>query len=182
VVDHVQNIRECFVADFETGQVTWAERPRHHFTSDGFWLRSLRDKAGAKVPVFRESAGHLSVGVAIRGRNFKYLVHRIVWALAYGEYPDLDIDHIDNNPANNALSNLRLATRSQNCRNAVKRTVGLKGAHMIGRNWLSATWVDGKHEWNGPFKTEREAHEDWVLRNVRIAGEFFNAGYPSVYD
>lgn len=43
------------------------------------------------------------------------MVHRIVWETFVGPVPrDMDIDHIDHNKANNALSNLQVLTRSAN--------------------------------------------------------------------
>lgn len=41
--------------------------------------------------------------------------HRLIWETFYGNIPnDLTIDHIDNNPKNNSLDNLRLLTREEN--------------------------------------------------------------------
>lgn len=45
-----------------------------------------------------------------------YFVHRVVWECFNGEIPkEYEINHIDSNPANNALSNLELVTHKQNC-------------------------------------------------------------------
>lgn len=56
-------------------------------------------------------------------RNLKY-IHRLVWETYMGEIPDdMTIDHIDSNPSNNHISNLRLATRSDNSKLwAIKNT------------------------------------------------------------
>lgn len=44
-------------------------------------------------------------------------VNRVVWAWFKGVCPgDLDVDHIDNNPFNNAIVNLQLLTRGENIR------------------------------------------------------------------
>lgn len=53
----------------------------------------------------------------IRFAGKMQLVHRLVWLYEYGFMPTDDIDHIDGNPSNNALSNLREATRAQNSQN-----------------------------------------------------------------
>ena len=42
-------------------------------------------------------------------------VHRIVWVLNFGSIPaGMEIDHINRNPSDNRIENLRLVTRSQN--------------------------------------------------------------------
>lgn len=49
----------------------------------------------------------------------KFLIHRAVWEAFNGPIPDgMDIDHIDNNPHNNALSNLQMVSHSENCKKA----------------------------------------------------------------
>ena len=45
------------------------------------------------------------------------MMHRLIYWLYYHDLPtDKEIDHIDKNRANNAITNLRLATRSENCK------------------------------------------------------------------
>lgn len=47
-----------------------------------------------------------------------FLVHRAVWEAFNGPIPDnYDIDHIDGNPLNNALENLRIASHQENIKN-----------------------------------------------------------------
>lgn len=43
--------------------------------------------------------------------------HRIAWKMHYGEEPPPVIDHIDGDPQNNRISNLRSATVRENCLN-----------------------------------------------------------------
>ena len=78
-----------------------------------------------------------SAGTKLKSGNWQicykkggYMAHRIIWFLHTGEDPlEQEIDHIDRNPSNNKINNLRLATRSQNCIN--KTTLLLKGERLI---------------------------------------------------
>ena len=54
--------------------------------------------------------------VNFRGRTLQ--VHRVVWALHYGTWPKLEIDHIDGNKLNNRIENLREVTHRDNMLNA----------------------------------------------------------------
>jgi hypothetical protein len=46
----------------------------------------------------------------------QFVMARVIWAVTQGEWPNV-IDHIDGNPSNNALRNLRNVTQADNCRN-----------------------------------------------------------------
>lgn len=47
-----------------------------------------------------------------------YLAHRIIWLLVYGAWPKYFIDHIDGNPSNNKIENLRDVSHSENLQNS----------------------------------------------------------------
>ena len=65
--------------------------------------------------------------VQINGTS--YAVHRIIWKMCYEKEPSCMIDHIDGNPFNNKLTNLREATHSQNLWNSdvVLSKSGIRG-------------------------------------------------------
>lgn len=66
------------------------------------------------------------------------LVHRIVWETFVGPVPpEMDIDHIDHNKENNALTNLQVISRSANSAryHEYRRSIGKKhkaGAKPVG--------------------------------------------------
>lgn len=49
----------------------------------------------------------------------QYLAHRVIWSIVNKQnvHPTAIIDHIDNNPGNNKIENLRVVTPSQNAKN-----------------------------------------------------------------
>lgn len=57
--------------------------------------------------------------IKIKGKQIKS--HRLAWFLYYGEFPNMEIDHINRNRTDNRKSNLRLATRKENVNNTTKK-------------------------------------------------------------
>lgn len=72
--------------------------------------------------------GHMSVGLRREGKtHFKY-VHVLVMAAFVGDKPEgLETRHLDGNPKNNILSNLKYGTPSENRYDSVKH-----GTHRSG--------------------------------------------------
>lgn len=71
---------------------------------------------GSHRPEVGKVAGTLGSNVNIL--KVPYSVHKVVWALHYGDIPaDMVIDHIDGNPKNNNINNLRMIPQSLNCKN-----------------------------------------------------------------
>jgi hypothetical protein len=109
-----------------------------------------------------------------------YPAHRIAWALHYGEWPLDEVDHIDLNPSNNRIENLREATRSQNCCNRQKRN-GTKNTHKgvcwypSRQRWYARLTVEGKNYFLGSFKTEVEAVRAYTDAIREHHGEFARA-------
>ena len=87
-----------------------AELLRQLFRYDpetGFLIRaSTNRRAGCK-----EAKGYIAVDV---GKMNRFKAHRIIWAIVYGVDPKDQIDHINQVKDDNRISNLRLATNSEN--------------------------------------------------------------------
>ena len=90
----------------------------------------------------------------------KYRTHRVIWKWVYGVEP-LHIDHIDGNPFNNRLVNLRSVTSQvnhQNRRLNSNNTSGHLGVyHLRSGKWKAVLWVGGEQIFLGKFKTKEEA-------------------------
>lgn len=121
----------------------------------------------------REAGSFLKNGYRqVKVGKASYLVHRVIWAMVYGVWPEKAIDHIDGNRSNNAVSNLRLATASQNMQNlsvkGTKAASGLMGAtHIPGtkrrrEKWESRIRVGGVQKYLGRFDTPQEAHAAYM--------------------
>lgn len=85
--------------------------------------------------------------LAHEGKN--YQVHRLVWFLHYGTWPKGQIDHLDGNPMNNAVSNLRDVDGYTNMQN--RKSAGVSW-HKASRKWMAQIMVRGKHFYLGLYE------------------------------
>lgn len=125
--------------------------------------------------------GQIAGTVAMRGHvtlhlDYRYYgAHRLAWLYMTGKMPKHQIDHKDYNPGNNAFSNLREATNSQNHMNKTsKNSSGFKGVRLDKRRgkWMSNIKLDGKSRFLGYFDTPEMAYEAYVIAAKSLFGEF----------
>jgi hypothetical protein len=108
--------------DGSTGKLYWNERP-----ADMFEGRKRKASVCAKIWnaqnanreafTVRCNFGHLRGGI----HNKSWLAHRVIWMMVYGTDPD-EIDHINGNPSDNRIENLRSVDRVNNIRNTTERS------------------------------------------------------------
>jgi hypothetical protein len=152
----LEYIRQILDYNPETGDLVWKER------------RSLRVNAGDLAGFIRKSGYRF---IKIDGRGF--MAHRLAWALAHGRWPAEDIDHINGQPADNRLANLREASRSQNCANRTNRGVGKSGIkgiqwHKANQKWIVAV---GK-KYVGSFSNIEDAQAAYRRVAEELYGQF----------
>lgn len=85
--------------------------------SDDGQVRSLpRNTTSGKLLNQRtQNKGYYTVTICKNGKRKDRLVHRLVWEAFNGMVPNgYEVNHIDENKANNALSNLELLTHREN--------------------------------------------------------------------
>jgi len=115
----------------------------------------------------------------IRIHNKLYYSHRLAWLYTHGEFPSMDIDHINSNKSDNRIVNLRLANRSENMQNKIKarsdnmlNILGVSFKKKLVKNPYSAKiTIDGKSKHLGYFKTSELAHNAY-LEEKRNLHEF----------
>lgn len=101
--------------------------------------------------------------------NKTYKMHRLIFALHHGYCPKI-IDHIDGNPLNNKISNLREATHSQNMQNSRLRKDNKSGEKGViwdkrFKKWRVNCVLNKKQYFGGYYKNLTEAVES--VRKLR---------------
>ena len=107
----------------------------------------------------------------------RYPTSRIVWSLANEKSPDgYDVDHIDCNRLNNNPSNLRLASRMENCQNKKKAysnsktgELGVSVCKKKGK-FIASISINKKY-YRKYFKTLEEARS-WYINKKREIHHF----------
>jgi len=137
-----ERIEELLSYNAETGIFTWKPRIAGHRRSSGY------------------------VSIEIDGVEVK--AHQLAWFLSHGEWPSTLIDHINGNPSDNRLCNLRDATHKINAenqrraqKNSKSKMLGAQWNERLGK-WQSAICVDGVKKHLGVFNTPEDAHAAYI--------------------
>ena len=98
-----KDVRNLLNYDETTGKVTY------RLTVSGG-----RGKAGDEVDYLPHVRGYKRITINSR----VYLLHRVIWLWWYGYWPENIIDHINRNPTDNRICNLREVSNQCNVRNS----------------------------------------------------------------
>lgn len=163
----IYEIRRAISYDPNTGEMTWNQKV-------GIGKEAKRWNAryaGKRALGCRSNTGHLTG--TINKKHFK--AHRVAWAIVHGYWPDFEIDHINGNPSDNRICNLREATRTQNAQNVPKRKGGLSKYRGVSRDrnkWRALIHANGVPTYLGSFDTEEKAAIAYDLVAPIMHGEF----------
>ena len=179
-------LNECFRYCSQSGSLFWKQRPREHFnTIRGF--RSFNSQFANKETSRVTNQGYKSVYLTLQDKKHELSVHRIAWALYYESDPgNFQIDHINKNPGDNRIVNLRLATAGQNTRNTRARTgtSRFKGVYFdkSKNKWKSQYQLNGKRKHIGYYSSQEAAatafnhaaHSEYKeFANLNKLGDFY---------
>lgn len=128
-----------------TGVFTWLVSP-------SFTVKA-GDKAGNVTP-----KGYWQIGI----NRKRYLAHRLAWLYVHGVFPEKDVDHINRNPADNRIVNLRDVSNQFNLFNTSKQkdnTSGYKGVTFMPKvkKWQAQIRMNSKKVYLGTFDTPERA-------------------------
>lgn len=93
-----------------------------------------------------------------------YLLHRLAFLFMTGQWPEIDIDHINGIRTDNRWKNLRSVDRKMNLENKRKAMPGKKSGKLLG------SFKCSKNRWQarinrlylGTFETEEAAHQAYL--------------------
>lgn len=105
----------------------------------------------------------------IRIHGKYYYCHRLAYLYMYGHMPTGVVDHVDGNPSNNSIDNLRCVNKSQNSQNIKKShidsTSGFLGVwlHKQTGKYVAQITKQGKRLSLGLHETPEQAHNAYVI-------------------
>jgi hypothetical protein len=140
-----------------------------------YWKINAGRKKVAGLPAgYKNKKGYLVISI----NNKEYRAHRLAWLLGKGQDPlEMQVDHINGIKSDNRLSNLRLATNSQNACNrgtSSRNTSGFKGVSYSRKRkaWKVDVRVNGTGRHIGCFATPELAHMAYCKAAAELHGEF----------
>lgn len=144
----IDDLRKVFCYCPETGEIRY------------------RTNVGTKVKA-GDLAGYLNHGyVRIKHKGVSLGAHRLAWALLYGDWPKGSIDHINGDPADNRIVNLRDVDHRTNMENKHKplsnNRIGVLGVRRQGSGFHARIRVDGKEISLGTHPTADAAHAAYL--------------------
>ena len=111
-----ERLKELLHYDPETGILTWLISPRNNVPAGS--VAGRIDKKGYVRIVYQKNL---------------YQGHWLAWFFVHNKWPDNELDHINGNPTDNRIANLRDVTRKQNMEN--KKIYKTNKSGYSGVNW-----------------------------------------------
>jgi hypothetical protein len=120
----------------------------------------------------------------VNGKRSTIQMARQILGLVHGD--QRQPDHKNHDTLNNIRTNLRIATRKQNCRNRRRRTdnrstyTGVSWNASVSKagKWRVQIWVNGTNKLVGHYDDPVEAAKAYDERARKEHGEFANLNFP----
>ena len=142
---------------------------------------TVRGKLFAKYAYCRRVKKDQEVGcdngkgyLIVMSKGKLFLVHRIINYLETGKWPLSVVDHINGNPKDNRISNLRSVSQGENTRSfgGAHRgsTSNYRGVHWYKSRgkWQAQIMCEGKRKHLGYFNSEVKAAYKWNKEAIKL--------------
>lgn len=138
------------------------------------WLKPTSFRVKFDQVAGWDTHGH--IGIRILGVS--YLAHRLAWLYQTGEWPSVQIDHINGNKKDNKFSNLRLATNTENNVNkgvSKQNKSGYKGVSWVKakQKWVATCRANGIQNFIGYFENKYDAAKAYMAFAKVHHGKFY---------
>jgi len=169
-------VRKLFWYDYKIGDLFWRSPGQH---------KAMDKPAGGII-----GNGYKRILIG----ETSYYTHRLIWLYHNGYFPENEIDHIDRNPLNNRIENLREVTRQCNMRNvkiAKNNRSSVTGVSWTKRikKWHAQIMINKKQIHLGNFtrfidavkaRYTKECEVDWELcGNISSAHKYIQENYET---
>jgi hypothetical protein len=157
-----ERLRELLHYDPGTGEFTWLVSTSNRVRAG--------ETAGTTDGRYRQ--------IKIDGRIYRS--HQLAWLYVTGKWSSGHLDHINGDPSDNRLTNLRPATSSQNganSRKGVNNKSGFKGVswHAQNQRWRARIMVGRRQIFLGLFADPAAAHTAYITAAKEYFGEYARA-------
>lgn len=146
----LEELRQLLSYDSETGIFTWKKRTD---------IRSaVNARLEGKPAGFVGKQGYIRIEI----RGVTHSAHRLAWVMTYGEWPEAQLDHINGDPADNRIVNLRCVTEIENSRNRSlpkDNKTGVIGVHTQHGKFVAQIKNNGQIHRLGSFEKLSDAAE-----------------------
>lgn len=154
-----EELRHLLAMNPDYGTLIWKPRSIDLFSGQVRPCRSWNAKFSHKEAFTATNSHGYKVGTLF-GKI--YTGHRVVWCIAFGEWPKSQVDHINGVRTDNKLSNLRLCSNSENHKNQKMprtNTSGCVGVFLEPRtgSWTAEIYDQGKRFALGTFIEKEQA-------------------------
>ena len=149
----VNQLKEWLSYDPSTGYFTWLHPPN----------RRIKEGSIAGSPL---KHGHIK----IRFQGKQFLAHRLAWLFSYRTWPTNQIDHINRNPSDNRLINLRESTQAENTQNT--GATGVTQQKHTGK-WISKIMLRGKVYHLGVYESRSDACAAYLRKKQELHPFFY---------
>lgn len=163
-----KDFKKLFNYDHASGNLSWKPRARELFKTDREFKRWNARHANKTAGGLDKSKNSGYLRVQVDGKT--YQVHRVIWLMAHGSWPDR-IDHINHVRTDNTLFNLRSVTNTTNRKNQTQNinSSGFVGVtwHKTRQKWQALIGVNGKVIYLGLFADKQDAIKARKSANVK---------------
>lgn len=140
--------------------------PEYSISTDG---TVISKKTGKEMKAQSNKQGYECIYLSTNKVRRKFRVHRLVAHTYLGldiNNTQLHVHHINSIPYDNRVENLEICTARYNNRQ-IKRTNKYQGVtKRVNGTYKAQIWIDGKNVNIGTFKTEYEAHLEYVKKDT----------------